>query len=87
MLMVGEEFQIEIYDCTLRDGAQAEGVDFSVDSKAHIAGKDIEDAKLYIQNLPEINKVEIESWPAWSPTIPGIEDNIEFEVRDAVEAQ
>ncbi|MBS3097691.1 citramalate synthase [Candidatus Woesearchaeota archaeon] len=37
--MVGEEFQIEIYDCTLRDGAQAEGVDFSVDSKAHIAGK------------------------------------------------
>ncbi len=55
--------------------------------KEHIAGKDIEEAKLYIQNLPEINKVEIESWPAWSPTIPGIEDNIEFEVRDAVEAQ
>lgn len=55
--------------------------------KEHIAGKDIEEAKLYIQNLPEINKVEIESWPAWSPTVPGIEDNIEFEIRDAVEAQ
>lgn len=52
--------------------------------KSHIAGKDINDAKLFIQNLPEINRVEIDSWPAWSPTIPSIPDNIEFEVRDAV---
>lgn len=53
----------------------------------HIAGLDIEEAKIYIQNLPEINKVEIESWPAWSPTIPSLTDNIEFEIRDAVEAE
>lgn len=52
--------------------------------KEHIVGSDIDDAKLYIQNLPEVNKVEIESWPAWSPTIPNIPDNIEFEIRDAV---
>ncbi|MFH1284013.1 MAG: hypothetical protein ABIH78_00265 [Candidatus Peregrinibacteria bacterium] len=52
--------------------------------KEHIAGKNIEDAKLYIQNLPEINKVEIEAWPVWSPTIPSITDNIKFEIRDAV---
>ncbi len=50
----------------------------------HIAGKEIEYAKNYIQNLAEINKVEISSWPAWSPTIPKIEENIEFEVREAV---
>jgi hypothetical protein len=50
----------------------------------HIAGKNIEDAKLYMQNLPEINKVEIDSWPYWAPTIPKLSDNIEFEVRDAV---
>lgn len=50
----------------------------------HIAGKDIEDAKLYMQNLPEINKVEIKSWPVWAPTIPKLPDNIEFEIRDAV---
>lgn len=52
--------------------------------KEHIAGKDIEEAKVYIQNLPEINKVEIDSWPIWSPTVPSITDNIKFEIRNAV---
>lgn len=52
--------------------------------KEHIAGKNIEEAKSYIQNLPEINKVEIESWPAWSPTVPSVADNIKVEIRDAV---
>ncbi len=52
--------------------------------KDHILGKEIDEAKNYIQNLPEINKVEIESWPAWSPTIPKFPDNIEFEIREAV---
>ncbi len=52
--------------------------------KEHITGKDIEEAKAYIQNLPEINKVEIEAWPIWSPTIPSLPENIEFEIRDAV---
>jgi len=52
--------------------------------KQHIVGKNIEEAKVYIQNLPEINKVEIDSWPAWSPTIPSVEDNIKIEIRDAV---
>ena len=52
--------------------------------KEHILGRDIEDAKNYIQNLPEINKVEIDSWPAWSPTIPNVPDNIDIEVRDAL---
>ena len=52
--------------------------------KNHIAGKDIEEAKLYIQNLQQVNKVEIEIWPMWSPMLPNITDNIEFEIRDAV---
>ncbi len=52
--------------------------------KAHIVGENIEAAKSYIQNLPEVNKVEIDSWPAWSPTIPSIPDNIEFEIRNAI---
>lgn len=55
--------------------------------REHIAGSDIEEAKIYIQNLPEINKVEIDSWPAWSPTVPSIMDNIEFEIRDAVKVE
>ena len=53
----------------------------------HIAGKDIEDAKVFIQNLSEINRVEIESWPAWAPTVPSLPDNIEFEVRDSVNVE
>lgn len=52
--------------------------------REHIISMNIEDAKLYIQNLPEINKVEIDSWPVWAPTIPTLPDNIDFEVREAI---
>ncbi len=54
--------------------------------KEHVAGLDIDSAKAYIQNLPEINKVEVESWPAWSPNIPKLSDNIDFDIRDNVKA-
>ena len=49
-----------------------------------ILGMNIQEAEAYIQNLPEINSVTIDSWPAWSPTIPKIQDNIEFEVKDSL---
>ncbi|PKL36710.1 hypothetical protein CVV38_02290 [Candidatus Peregrinibacteria bacterium HGW-Peregrinibacteria-1] len=49
-----------------------------------ILGMEMESAKAYIQNLPEVNSVRIDSWPAWSPTLPKIEDNIDFVVVDAV---
>jgi hypothetical protein len=52
--------------------------------KDHIMGQNTEDAKTYIQNLPEVNKVEIDSWPIWAPTIPKVLDNIDFEIRDAI---
>lgn len=48
--------------------------------KDHVVGKKVEDAKDYIQNLPEINKVEITSWPSWAPTMPSVIDNIEIVV-------
>lgn len=48
--------------------------------KNHIVGKSIEEAENYIQQLPAINKVEISSWPAWSPNIPSVPDNIKIEV-------
>jgi len=72
---------IEEYDI---DPEKENGARLIQKIKEHILGKDIEDAKNYIQNLPEINKVEIESWPAWSPTIPTVPDNIDIEIRDAV---
>ncbi len=51
--------------------------------KEHIVGRNIEEAILYIQNLPEINKVSIKTWPAWSPSLPSISDNIDFEIQTA----
>ena len=35
--------------------------------KEHIVGKSVEEAENYIQQLPSVNKVVINSWPAWSP--------------------
>lgn len=46
--------------------------------KEHIAGKSIDEAKDYIQNLPEVNSVEISVWPVWSPTIPSLPENIKI---------
>jgi len=48
--------------------------------KEHITGKKIADAKDYIRGLPEVEKVEIKSWPAWAPTIPSVPDNIKVEI-------
>lgn len=46
--------------------------------KEHIAGKSIEEAERYVQNLPEVNQVELKIWPAWSPTIPTLPENIKI---------
>jgi len=48
--------------------------------KEHVVGHEIKEARDYVQNLPEINKVTIESWPAWAPTMPNVPDNIKIEV-------
>ena len=48
--------------------------------KDHVVGHQITEARDYIQNLPEINKVNIDSWPAWAPTMPNVPDNIKIEV-------
>lgn len=52
--------------------------------KEHISGKPIKEAEDYIQNLPEINRVTIKSWPVWAPTIPTVLENIEIEVSNSV---
>ncbi|OIP81580.1 hypothetical protein COW94_02710 [Candidatus Peregrinibacteria bacterium CG22_combo_CG10-13_8_21_14_all_44_10] len=48
--------------------------------KDHIAGKSIDEAEEYIQNLEEINTVDIKSWPVWAPTIPNVVENIKIKV-------
>lgn len=46
--------------------------------KEHVAGKSVEEAEAYIQNLPEVNSVEISLWPVWSPRIPTLSENIKI---------
>lgn len=46
--------------------------------KEHVAGKSVEEAEAYIQNLPEVNSVEIRLWPVWSPRIPTLPENIKI---------
>lgn len=48
--------------------------------KEHVLGKSKKEASDYIQNLPEINKVTIKTWPSWAPTLPKVPENIEIEV-------
>ncbi len=50
--------------------------------KEHIAGKTIREAEDYVQNLAEVNKVTISSWPMWAPTIPTVLENIEVKVDE-----
>ncbi len=49
--------------------------------KESIVGKDVGVARDFIQNLPEIQKVEIQTWPAWAPTLPSVPDNIKVEIK------
>jgi hypothetical protein len=49
--------------------------------KDQIVGKEIQEARDFIQGLPEIEKVEISTWPAWAPTIPSVPDNIKIEIK------
>lgn len=62
------------------DQNQENGRRLSKIIKDHVVGKKVNEAKDYIQNLPEVNKVEIESWPSWAPTMPSVTDNIDVEV-------
>lgn len=65
-----EEYEI---DPDLEGGAElAEKI------KEHIAGKSIDEAEGYIENLPEVNSVDISVWPMWSPAIPSLPDNIKI---------
>lgn len=48
----------------------------------NVAGLDTKDAEKFIQVLPEVDKVEIETWPFWAPTLPSKAENIRLKVHD-----
>jgi hypothetical protein len=52
------------------------GLELSERIKEHVAGRSVEEALTYIQNLPEVNRVEIHMWPRWAPKIPSLPENI-----------
>ncbi len=57
------------------------GERFMKQVKEAIVGNDVRDAEAFIQNLPEIENVDIHSWPAWAPTLPSVPDNIRVEIK------
>lgn len=67
-----EEFEI--------DPEKENGARLMQKIKDHVVGKSISESRDYIQNLPEVNKVSIDSWPAWAPTMPNVPDNIKVVV-------
>ncbi|MBU2523887.1 hypothetical protein KKG71_01710 [Patescibacteria group bacterium] len=44
------------------------------------SGVSVEEAKNFVQNLPEVNRVEIKSWPVWAPKMPAMAENIEIKI-------
>lgn len=70
---------IEIYDL---NPEEENGARIIKKIKEHIAGRPTEEVKSYIQNLPEVNKVSISSWPVWAPTIPSVIENINITVLE-----
>ncbi|KKQ71610.1 MAG: hypothetical protein UT33_C0008G0028 [Candidatus Peregrinibacteria bacterium GW2011_GWC2_39_14] len=62
------------------DASQELGAQLVRKIKENITGKKISDAKDFVRNLPEVEKVETKSWPAWAPTVPSIPDNITVEI-------
>lgn len=50
--------------------------------RENILGMRLEEASQYLENLPEVDRVRIDRWPFWAPTIPSIEENISFKIID-----
>lgn len=67
------------------DPSKPAGANFLSRIQERIVGQDVEQAIRYIQNLPEVNKVRIESWPAWAPTVPSMTDNIKFQILSVID--
>lgn len=64
-----EEFEI--------DPEKENGVRLIKKIKEHVLGMKVQEALSYIQNLPEIQRVQIKTRPVWAPSMPSIPDNIE----------
>ncbi len=62
------------------DPESDEGGRFMQKIVEHITGKNIDEARAYIENLPEINKVVIKSWPYFARRLPKVSSNIDVKI-------
>ncbi|PIQ79130.1 hypothetical protein COV81_03115 [Candidatus Peregrinibacteria bacterium CG11_big_fil_rev_8_21_14_0_20_41_10] len=73
---------VEAFDL---DPNKQAGINLVKKIKDHILGQRIVDATAYMENLPEIEKVEVKRWPFWAPSLPSLNENVKI-VVDNVEA-
>ncbi|OGJ54385.1 hypothetical protein A2483_03520 [Candidatus Peregrinibacteria bacterium RIFOXYC2_FULL_33_13] len=50
--------------------------------KEHILGWNKKEAIKFIQNLDEVERVEIKTWPVWAPNIPNLENNVKVNLLE-----
>jgi len=70
---------VEKYDISLETKL---GIMLDKKIREHITGLSVDDAKIYIENLPQVETVKIKTWPFWAPTIPNSAKNIKVEIDD-----
>lgn len=60
-----------------------EGYQLTKKIKDRVVGISVDDAQNFVQNLPSVNKVEIQTWPFWSPRLPNMVDNIKVVISQS----
>lgn len=50
----------------------------------NITNLKVSEAKRYVQSLPEIDRVQVSTWPFWAPTLPKNPENIKIKLNDQI---
>ncbi|QQR83020.1 hypothetical protein IPJ72_04320 [Candidatus Peregrinibacteria bacterium] len=64
------------------DSSTPAGIEFGTKVKNQVAGLTLAEAENLIENLSEVDKVEIKTWPIWMSRIPHVPEKIEFKLMD-----
>jgi glutathione peroxidase-family protein len=64
------------------DESTAVGSRFGTKAKEKVLNLDIEEAESLIGNLPEVDAVEIKTWPMWISSVPRLPESIEIKLME-----
>lgn len=64
------------------DSSIEAGERFSTNLKEKVAGLNIEETESYVNNLSEVDKVMVKTWPMWLSNMPRIPDNIDIKLLE-----